>query len=130
MNDSTPQHTYQQALQTHSAHLVALEKKRSNLGWLRLAVFVIMVIAAYQVFTTLGLWGLAPTLLGIAILLYLVSVDVANNAKIRNTKTLIRVNEEELQALAHRFHDREDGRRFIPAEHPYANDLDIFGKAS
>ncbi|RYZ47344.1 MAG: hypothetical protein EOO14_23630, partial [Chitinophagaceae bacterium] len=63
-------------------------------------------------------------------MLYLVSVDVANNAKIRNSKTLIRVNEEELQALAHRFHDREDGSRFTPAEHPYANDLDIFGKAS
>ncbi len=130
MNDSTPQPTYQQALQTHSAHLAVLEKKRSNLGWLRLAVFVVMVIAAYQVFTTLGLWGLVPTLLGIAALLYLVSVDVANNAKIRNTKTLIRVNEEELQALAHQFHNREDGSRFTPAEHPYANDLDIFGKAS
>lgn len=130
MIDSAPHSIYKQQLQQHTTTLARLDKKRSNLGWLRLAVFLITVFAAYQVFTTAGLWGLLPTVIGIGTLLYLVSVDVANNAQIRNAKTLIRVNEEELEVLAHRFFDREDGSRFLEPEHPYANDLDIFGKAS
>jgi hypothetical protein len=130
MSKSSPHTIYNQQLQQHKTALARLEKKRSNLGWLRLAVFLVTVIAVYQVFTTAGLWGLVPTVVGIGILLYLVSVDVANNAQIRNAKTLIRINEEELEVLAHRFFEREDGSRFLPPEHPYANDLDIFGKAS
>lgn len=130
MNDSAPHSIYKKQLQQHTTTLARLEKKRSNLGWLRLAVFLVTVMVAYQVFTTAGLWGLLPTVIGIGILLYLVSVDVANNAHIRNAKTLIRVNEEELEVLAHRYFDREDGSRFLEPEHPYANDLDIFGKAS
>ncbi|MDQ3277353.1 MAG: MutS family DNA mismatch repair protein [Bacteroidota bacterium] len=130
MSDLSPHNSYQKELEKYRAALARLEKRRSQLGWLRLAVFVITVIAAYQFFTTAGLWGLVPTVLGIGILLYLVTLDVANHALIRNTKTLIRVNEEELQVLAHRYFDREDGSRFTPQEHPYANDLDIFGKAS
>jgi hypothetical protein len=130
MNALAPQTIYKQELARHQAALARLEKKRSRLGWLRLAVFLVTVFAAYQIFTLFGLVGLIPTFVGIGVLLYLVSVDVANNAHIRNTKTLIRVNEEELQVLEHRFFDREDGSRFTPQEHPYANDLDIFGKAS
>ncbi|MDQ3279758.1 MAG: hypothetical protein M3Q06_15635, partial [Bacteroidota bacterium] len=112
MSDLSPHNSYQKELEKYRTALAGLEKRRSQLGWLRLAVFVITVIAAHQVFTTAGLWGLVPTVLGIGILLYLVTLDVANHARIRNTKTLIRVNEEELQVLAHRYFDREDGSRF------------------
>ncbi|HEV7330997.1 MAG TPA: hypothetical protein VGN63_08165 [Flavisolibacter sp.] len=130
MNEYAPHDTYRQQLSQHQAHLLQLEKKRSRLGWLRLAVFLLTIILAYNIFTSFGVEGLIPTVVGIAILLYLVSVDVANNAQIRNTKTLIRLNEEELEVLAHRFYNRESGDVFTPQEHPYANDLDIFGKAS
>src|SRR5688572_9783602 len=130
MNALTTQEIYGQQLRKFTALLEQLQKKRSNLGWLRFAVFVVTIIIAYQVFTTFGLLGLVPTVMGIGFLLYLVSVDVANNARIRNTQTLIQINEEELRVLDHQFIDREDGSQFIPAEHAYANDLDIFGKAS
>ncbi|RYF83972.1 MAG: hypothetical protein EON98_09830, partial [Chitinophagaceae bacterium] len=45
-------------------------------------------------------------------------------------KTLIQINDEELDALQSRFQQREDGSQFFPSEHAYANDLDIFGKSS
>jgi hypothetical protein len=121
---------YQQQLDKFNTLLAQLQKRRSNLGWLRFAVFIVTMIAAYQVFTTFGLAGLVPTAAGIGLLLYLVSVDVANNARIRNTQTLIQINEEELQALDHLFMERENGDPLIPAEHAYANDLDILGHAS
>jgi hypothetical protein len=130
MKTATPQQVYRQKQEQHKTHLAKLAKKRSRLGWLRLSVFLLTILTAYQIFTSYGLIGLVPTVFGIAVLLYLVSIDVQNNNAIRNTKTLIRINEEELQVLDHRFAHREDGHSFIPDDHAYAGDLDIFGKAS
>ncbi|HUC82106.1 MAG TPA: hypothetical protein VMR70_14475 [Flavisolibacter sp.] len=130
MKNFNPDTDYQQQLVALTAQLNGLEKKRKQLGWLRLVIFLLTIVVAYNVFVSYGLAGLLPTVLGIGFLLYLVSVDVANNAKIRNTKTLIRINEEEREALQHRFQQREDGRRFASSEHVYANDLDIFGESS
>ncbi|HEY0042235.1 MAG TPA: hypothetical protein VGB71_16300, partial [Flavisolibacter sp.] len=130
MNDQLPHVQYNAQLEKFKTLLAQLQKKRSNLGWIRLAVFLLTIAIAYYVFTTYGLAGLIPTVVGLGVLLYLVSVDVANNNQIKNTKTLIQLNEEELQVLHHKFMDRADGQRFMPAEHAYANDLDIFGKAS
>lgn len=130
MTTETPQAHYRRQLETYHAALEALQKKRSQLGWARLAVFLLTVIIAYQLFQSAGLIGLLPTVLGIGLLLYLVSRDVVNNEKIRHAKTLIRLNEEELQVLDYQLAGREYGQQFSPAEHAYANDLDLFGPAS
>ena len=129
MNE-TLQESYGKQLNKFGTQLAQLQKRRKNLGWIRLVVFVLTIIVAYKIFTTYGAIGIVPTVVGLGILLYLVSVDVANNAKIKNVRTLIQLNEEELQALDHQYLSREDGLQFMPAEHAYANDLDIFGKAS
>jgi hypothetical protein len=130
MKDTSPKEVYQRQWGKFTVLLSQLEKKRSRLGWLRLFAFTITIFAAYKIFTAYGPVGLLPTILGIGLLLYLVSLDVANNNKIRNTKTLIRINEEEIDLLNHRFFNREEGNVFLAAEHAYAADLDIFGKAS
>ncbi|MDB5209081.1 MAG: hypothetical protein JWR72_4156 [Flavisolibacter sp.] len=130
MNESSPGDSYGQQVKNFTTVLSGLQERRINLGWGRLAVFAVTFFIAYQIFTVYGITGLLPTIAGLGLLLYLVSVDVANNAKISNVKTLIKINEEELQALDHQYTHREDGGHFMPAEHAYANDLDIFGKAS
>lgn len=128
--EDAPQPHYRQELDDQTRLLRQLERKRALLGWLRLAVFVVASLLAYKVFSSVGLPGLVPATAGVAVLLYLVVQDLANNTKIGNTKTLIAINEEELNAMDHRFLDRDDGSRFMPKEHAYAADLDIFGKAS
>jgi ABC-type enterochelin transport system ATPase subunit len=130
MQETSPDSSYNQQLEKHTSHLSQLLKFRSKLGWVRLLVFVATVLIAIKVFTAFGTIGVVPVITGIGLLLYLVSADVTNNEKIRNTKTLILINSEELQALNHQYTDREDGSRFLPADHEYAADLDIFGKAS
>ncbi|MEP7080380.1 MAG: MutS family DNA mismatch repair protein, partial [Ginsengibacter sp.] len=42
----------------------------------------------------------------------------------------IAINEEEIQNIAGNFYDRPDGAAYSDKEHPYVNDLDIFGRAS
>src|SRR5688500_13638991 len=91
---------YQQQLEKHQSELNNLLKKRNRLGWIRFIVFIITILVSYQVFISFGIWGLLPTISGIGILLYLVSIDVNNNQKIKNTRTLITVNEEEIKILA------------------------------
>lgn len=130
MQDHSPHTRYQQQLQKHQAHLQQLLKKRSRLGWTRLIIFLLTAFLAYKVFVAAGLVGLTVVVIGLAILLYLISIDVNNNRNIDNTKTLIRINEEELQFLNNDYYNRYDGSVYAPAVHAYANDLDLFGKAS
>lgn len=130
MAQQQPSTIYQQQTQKLGIELQALQARRSRLGWIRLIVFLITAAVCYKTFVAAGLWGILPLVAGIGILLYLVSLDVNNNAKIANVKTLIGINEEELQVLQNSYQNRYDGTSFSPALHPYANDLDLFGTAS
>ncbi|MDQ6608590.1 MAG: hypothetical protein M3Y85_02090, partial [Bacteroidota bacterium] len=130
MQKHPPQQLYNQRLEEYSVNLSRLLKKRSTLGWVRLLVFSITTLLAYKIFTVFGIAGIIPTVAGLGFLLYLVSADVKNNTNIKNVKTILQINEEELQVLNHQFVNREDGAAFMPADHAYATDLDIFGKAS
>jgi DNA mismatch repair ATPase MutS len=60
----------------------------------------------------------------------LIFADLNNKSLIEHTKKLLTVNENELKALSHNYYHFAEGREYIPKEHFYANDLDIFGHAS
>lgn len=107
-----------------------LKKKRSRLGTVRLAVFILTVFICYQVFVQAGLWGLLPLVVGLGTLLYLVSLDVNNNQKISHQEVLLSIIDDEISVLQHQYTHRYDGASFHIGEHPYANDLDLFGHAS
>lgn len=130
MENPSGQEVYTALRGGHAARLQKLMAKRRGLGWLRLLAFVSTGVTAYFVFSSAGLVGLLPAVAGIALLLYLVSIDVANEAAVRNEETLIGINEDELLALQHNFSFNDDGACFIPNNHAYATDLDLFGKAS
>jgi hypothetical protein len=130
MQNHTAFHTYQEQIQKHQLYLKELFKRRSKLGWMRLSVFFLTALIAYKVFLAAGLVGVPVIIAGLAILLYLISVDVNNNQNITNTQTLLKINEEELEALRYHYFERYDGAGYLPAAHDYANDLDLFGKAS
>ena len=126
----TPAAQYHQRLKELNQELLLFTRKRSRLGWARFLVFVLTIAVSYQVFVTVGWTGLFAVITGLALLLYLISIDVNNNQKISNTKMLIRINEEELRVLDHDYFHRYDGHHLAPDTHNYAHDLDIFGKAS
>lgn len=130
MQNQSPHATYSKEVQKHQAYLQELLEKRSQLGWTRLIVFLATAFFSYQVFVTAGIVGLVVVALGIGVLLYLISKDVTNNQRITNTKTLIQINDEELEVLINNYHEKFDGKIYSPTVHDYANDLDLFGKAS
>jgi len=69
-------------------------------------------------------------IIGIAAFLIELNADIKNNTEIENTETLLAINKEELSILNGNYFQREDGKQFELLNHPYANDLDIFGIAS
>jgi hypothetical protein len=130
MEENKPGNIYQRQLQKHNATLEQLLEKRTSLGWIRMLVFIATALISFKTFSAYGFIGSVPLGLGLALLVYFIFRDASNNQEIANTKTLISINEEEINTLNHRFHHHFDGAVYAPASHDYANDLDLFGKAS
>ena len=130
MTDHSPSKIYQDHIDNLNYDLKSLVQKRNIFGWLRLIAFVATIIISYKVFVDAGWVGLIPLVVGMAAFIYLLLTDADNNEKIVNIKTLIRINEEELKILGNHYLHRDDGNEFAPSFHDYANDLDLFGKAS
>ena len=130
MKDQSPSIVYRQQIEKHNADLKFLLRKRNFFGWLRLIVFVATIIISYKIFVDAAWFGLIPLVVGMSAFIYLILSDVDNNEKIANLKTLIQINEEELKILDNNYLHRNDGSEYAPSLHDYANDLDLFGRAS
>ncbi len=130
MEKISPLAIYTKQLEKHLRDLAVFEKKAKRLGWYRFMVFIITSLASYKIFLSFGPWGIGVIVTGIGILLFLVSLDSDNKAKMSNLKTLIRVNKEEISLLHNQYQDRPDGNYFRNTAHDYAHDLDIFGPSS
>jgi DNA mismatch repair ATPase MutS len=121
---------YTQRVATLQQQLAVLQTKKTRIAWLRFINIALLFAAIYF------LWPIPwPYISGAAILLVtvftqLVFADINNNKAIAHCKHLIDINEGELKALAHNYYHFENGSEFIDPTHFYANDLDIFGKAS
>ncbi len=130
MKDRIPKDVYTDTIKKLNDHLDRLNKKKARLAWLRLASFLAAVISLWQLWSRSLPLALAAFVILFAVFLFTVSKDLANKAAIDNTLLLLRINKEELSFLEHQFTMYADGSNLKPELHPYASDLDIFGRAS
>jgi len=107
-----------------------LIKRRSLLAWLRFAAIIVLIAAIYLLLPVGINYTLLAAILLLAVFVRLVFIDLENKSAIKNNDHLIKINELEIAALAHHYYNFGEGKQFAAAEHPYANDLDIFGHAS
>jgi hypothetical protein len=124
-------------LKIYNDHLVLLNdqlknrlRKRSGLAWLRFFSLLAAGIALWQLWSVSLIAALCVAGLLIALFLFFVTRDIDNRESIENTKRLAAINREEVNILDHHFTNKPDGSSFQPEHHDYANDLDLFGKAS
>ena len=121
---------YKQKLASLQWELEQLLKKRKGLGILRLGS-ILALIAAFWLFWNMGwLYVLAASLILVAVFIKLLYDDVENKEKIALTKNLVHIQQTELKALQGDYFSFDTGEKHIPKEHPYCNDMDIFGHAS
>ncbi|MDC6361574.1 MULTISPECIES: MutS-related protein [Flavobacteriaceae] len=119
---------YTQQRDKHTAHLQQVKKRLGLLATIRLAIFVALVAGIYF------FWGQSAVVgifvFGITLFLYLVAWFVNLKKEKAYLERLVGLNETELEVLDRKFHHLPDGREFLQPEHPYAQDLDLFGRGS
>jgi hypothetical protein len=121
---------YDQKLQELQASLKILKRHKSSFGYLRLGSIAAIIFAFYILWSAGIAYVVIASVILIVIFIRLIYADLNNQAKIDHTIQLIHINEDELKCLAGNFYDFPSGTEHIPKDHPYANDLDIFGRAS
>jgi hypothetical protein len=121
---------YNNRIRLLSLQLAQLIQKRKMYAWARFLTIIPAIIFLWQLWpVTIALSFAVCGLLLIAFFIFLFR-DLKNNNDIKNTEILLRINEQEIQVLQHQYTHLPDGLEYKPAVHDYANDLDIFGKAS
>ncbi|MEP6677502.1 MAG: hypothetical protein ABJA78_20235 [Ferruginibacter sp.] len=125
-----PENYYPQRLEALQQQLNILLRKKSLLGWLRFASVAAIGGVIYFLWSYGWLYVTIPSVILLIVFTRLLFADLNNKAVIRHTYQLINITNDEVKALAHNYFHFEDGLEFLPKEHLYANDLDIFGRAS
>ena len=125
-----PSDIYQQKLHVLNKKITILERRKSVFGWLRFATLVAALLAVWKLWTLGILIALPIFFLLTGLFLFILSKDLSNNSAIRNLERLQKINESEIKILTHHFTHLPDGINYKPETHEYANDLDIFGRAS
>ena len=126
----SPQDYYQDRLETLNKTLQGLYAKRSRYGWFRLAAAALGVFLIWLNWTNGAGYIVGSVIFCIAIFLYWLRKDLSNNESIEYHEALQHLNNEELRYLEHQYTHHPDGQQMAGKEHPYADDLDIFGRAS
>lgn len=121
---------YKQRLYSLQTELEQLSKRKTLLGWLRLASIIGAATGFYFLFPLGALYAAIPAALLLILFTRLVLADLKNKFSIKHLKNLVQINEDELTALNSNYFHFRDGSEYNPKEHPYANDLDMFGHAS
>ncbi len=125
-----PGEYYNSRIITLQHDLKLLTKKRAMLAWVRFAVVIGIAASCYFLLPFGLLFCIIPGILLLVLFTRLVFADLSNKSLIEHTTYLLAANEDELKALSHNYYHFAEGRAYIPKEHFYANDLDIFGHAS
>ena len=125
-----PEIFYKNRIDKLQIGLKKLQQKKSSFGWLRFGAIAAIVIAFYVLWSLGFLYVAVTSVLLLIIFIRLLYADLRNKAAIDHVNKLISINHNELKFLNGDYHDFSAGNEHIPNDHAYANDLDIFGKAS
>jgi MutS domain V len=123
-----PRAIYADRLAEHNLHLQAFTTRRDRIGYIRLLVFLAAAIVLWYVFHGLSLWSLAAP---VAIFVALVWWQSRVERSAECVRRAISFCERGIARLENRWQGTgETGDQFADPHHPYASDLDLFGRAS
>ncbi len=125
MNNKT---YYEQRIENNQVEYVKAKRRYQLIGTLRLTAFIFGVFSGYF------FWGNVIVIIPIVVFLvfFLFLVHLSVNAKyVRDKfKLLIEFNQNELHVLEGNWSMFDDGSEYKNPQHPFAFDMDIFGKKS
>lgn len=123
---------YQQYVDNYSAEVATLKRKNSGFVAGELLLFGGMLVCIVCYFALDGdagrwLWAAVVALLAYFNVRHL---DDKNKERIEHLSSLLKVCQDELKALEGDFSPFEQGSQYQYPKHPYAFDLDVFGRDS
>ncbi|HEY4149642.1 MAG TPA: hypothetical protein VGM41_11970 [Chitinophagaceae bacterium] len=122
--------SYNSHIEQLTRQLAALEEKNKQVAWGRFFMVVLIAMAAGWLHSiSLVLTTLAILLL-VALFIRLVIMAADYKQAIAHTNRMLTVNRLELAIAEGKYTHLPDGVLLAPATHDYAQDLDIFGRAS
>ena len=125
-----PDDFYNQKLETLQGEKKILNAKKRSLGIFRLGALVALIVSLYFLWN-IGWWAIIiAALLLIILFTRLVLIDLNNKLAIEDNERLATINEHEHNALKGEYFHFEPGAQYQHKDHPYSNDLDIFGHAT
>jgi hypothetical protein len=125
---ATPRQIYADRLTERAQRLEASSRRRDRIGYLRLLVFAGAAAAVWYAFHGVSIWWIAAP---IAIFILLMWWQARFDREAECARRAMRFFERGIARLENRWQGAgEDGARFADPHHPYASDLDLFGRAS
>ena len=121
---------YQKRITQLQSILLQLQQKNKLLGWGRLCSSVGAIPVLYWIWPLGWLYIIPVALLFLIVFTKLILLDLDNKTSIKHHKNLIIINEDEIMVLNGVYSHFDEGIQYLQHEHLYANDIDIFGKAS
>ncbi len=121
---------YENRIEILTTEQKVLQQRKSIFGILRLGSILAIIAAFYFLWSVNKFYAIAAAIILAIIFIQLIYKDLANKAAIKHLQHLININENEVKALEGKYNQFEDGGQFAPHDHFYANDMDVFGKAS
>ncbi len=129
-NDMEPEIFYNERISLLQKELKKLQQKKSVFGWLRFGSIAAIVAAFYVLWFLGAIYVIIVSVALAVVFTRLLFADIKNKDAINHISHLILINENELKFLAGNYHHFSTGIQYEIGNHLYANDLDIFGKAS
>jgi hypothetical protein len=125
----SPLAVYKRLLQQNRDRLAVQQKWDRYLGYAKVALGLLMTF--FLVWFLRRLYGIWPLLVALAVFIVLAILHERVLKQIRNIKAIVTHYECGMARLEDRWAGMgESGDRFTDATHPYARDLDLFGKGS
>jgi len=125
-----PAETYTSNIQEWNAQLGILKKTKSRIAWARLGVMILLIAAVYFLYPGSLLYTSIVAIALITVFVRLVILAVNNKTAIDNGNRIVAINQQEIEIAAGRYTHLPAGDGLASPVHDYANDLDIFGRAS
>lgn len=123
-----PKKNYQNIARDYGAQASYLRKQLRIFSLIRLMVFVVTAVGVWQTLSTDWWWTIL--LVGFVVFLVLVRRHLKIKDQLDRVDRVVTFANREIQWLEASIKDFSGGEEFIDHQHPYATDLNIFGKGS
>ncbi|OQY95464.1 MAG: hypothetical protein B6D37_05585 [Sphingobacteriales bacterium UTBCD1] len=130
MQMNSPKKYYQSQIEKLDFAKKRLLKQKSLYSILRLLIAVLAIIALWELWGFSVVMALLAFWILVAVFVFVVTKDLKNKETLENNRSLKNICKEEIRIHDFDFQHLPGGAEFCPAHHAYAQDLDLFGKAS